>query len=169
MNPAQNFNAFTAPNFLQTLTAPSGQTTEQNLGFDESISQVGVIKGCTEAARMQHIDKAHHEEVRHALDALIEEAGFQLVGASSINADYGDHPQYGYTYMVCIGQSGVYIHTYPEIGVVSMNIEVCSGEVVKLEEGEQAIDTCFDLVQEYFGGKERTMGPRERIPLDPKS
>lgn len=161
------FNA-TAPEFFigSLLTQrPQPAYDAETSGFNESISQLAIVGGCAETTRMQHVDEAHHEDMRQALDALVVQAGFSIVGQSSINAEYGDKPEYGYTYMACIGQSGIYIHTYPEIGKVSVNIEVCSGEVIKLDQGEKAIDDCFGLIKDFFGGKTIIKSERQRLPL----
>ena len=62
-------------------------------------------------------------ETKFDLDAAITESGFKLV-SSSLNVFPGDGS--GFTYLACIGESHVAIHTWPERGKVDVNVFYCN-------------------------------------------
>ncbi len=147
--------------FKKSLATLNADNPEEPPTLEKGILQKATLRGCEDKARMEARDHAHQDKMRAELDALVDKAGFKRE-TESVMGLYADRkPEYGYTYVVCIGQSNVAIHTYPQRGTVTVTVDVCSGEMQKIEkDGEDMIQRFFDLTQQFYQAR------RFRTPED---
>ncbi|MEK7101627.1 MAG: S-adenosylmethionine decarboxylase [Patescibacteria group bacterium] len=96
---------------------------------------------------------------RVAIDRLIEASGFSCFG-SRIHR-FSDVATDGYTYVMIIGQSSINIHTYPQIGTVTVWIITCPGE----DDDGSATIKLERLLKEHFGAASSEPQSLGEIPL----
>ena len=92
------------------------------------------------------------EPFHQVLAASIDQLGLHSVGAVLHNFDTG-----GFTISVCLTESHICAHTWPEFGIVTLDIYLSNTYQVNDEKGRQLLEICKDYfntahikVQEIF-------------------
>src|SRR6185437_15139448 len=90
---------------------------------DREVAHSIVLYRCQNAAALQVcggwlIGWFRIQAVRRALVRMAREAGFSCFG--SLIERFSWLPHHGWTFILILGQSAINIHTYPELGTVSI-------------------------------------------------
>jgi S-adenosylmethionine/arginine decarboxylase-like enzyme len=127
--------------FLRSLTAPS---PEPGAKIPEGVTQTTYYYDCADQEAMT---LAYRRKNKNALDKILNTV-LKKHGSKKYKSwveGYKGNKSHGYTYSAFIGKSAVTIHTWPEHGTVTVDINVCD-----LETDEADIDVMIDeMVAEF--------------------
>lgn len=84
---------------------------------------------------------------RTLIDSLIEANGLQKLGEV-----YHDFQPAGFTGVVCLSESHVSVHTWPEYG--RMNIDIYLSNYLRNNDG--TVQRLYDAIREHFGATVET-------------
>ena len=126
---------------------------------------VSVAFDLYECQKQKFLTSASKEFVEAELTRLVRDSGFSLIDSGLrlySKPDHVDHEGHGYTLYFIIGESGGFIHTYPERGT--------NGGTVQLDLTYCNLDRCIDdkanrflgLLVDFF--KPETVKELPRVP-----
>lgn len=146
--------------FFQALTAPSA---ESGTKVPEGVTQTTYYYDCTDQKAMT---LKHRRKNKQALDTILSKV-LEKHGSKKYKSwmeGYKGKESHGYTYGSFVGKSAVTIHTWPEHGTVTLDINVCD-----LETDEADIDIMIDEIvaefEAFFAAGSVYNHPRTRAPL----
>ena len=94
---------------------------------------------CTQTATLQH-----YQHCKQCIDQLIEQHQLQKLGEV-----YHNFSPAGFTAVVCLSESHLSIHTWPEYGKVNLDIYLSNFQ--RINDG--AVQQIFEALQQFFTGE----------------
>ena len=85
-----------------------------------------------------------HEGVRTIIDRLIQEHSLQKLGEV-----YHDFMPGGFTAVICLSESHISLHTWPEHGLVNLDIYLSNFQ----RNNDGTVSNIYEALKEYFGAK----------------
>ena len=93
-----------------------------------------------------HTDKigltVHHADIKDCIDELISTHALQKLGEV-----YHDFPNGGYTAVICLSESHISIHTWPEHGLVNLDIYLSNF----MRQNDGTVKAIYDRFVAFFG------------------